>query len=142
MIKKSINALWEFLFAFFKWILLAGVVGVVSGLVGTLFHTAVEEATHLRQTYPMIILLLPLGGLLIVWIYKITSMSDNKGTDDIIDSVRTDKEIMFRTAPLIFIATAITHLLGGSAGREGAALQLGGSIGYKTGKLFKAEPKQ
>lgn len=141
MIKKSINALWEFLFAFFKWILLAGVVGVVSGLVGTLFHTAVEEATHLRQTYPMIILLLPLGGLLIVWIYKITSMSDNKGTDDIIDSVRTDKEIMFRTAPLIFIATAITHLLGGSAGREGAALQLGGSIGYKTGKLFKAEPK-
>ncbi len=141
MIKKSLNTLWEFLSGFFKWILLAGVVGIVSGMVGTLFHTAVEEATHLRQAHSLIIFLLPLGGLFIVWIYKISSMADNKGTDDIIDSVRTDREIMFRTAPLIFIATAVTHLFGGSAGREGAALQLGGSIGYKTGRLFKAEPK-
>lgn len=127
----------EYLRVFLKWGIVAVVIGIVGGVAGALFHTAVEKADTLFMRYDLLLFLLPAGGLVIVWMYKRAKMLSNKGTDSIIDSIRSHDGVPFVISPLIFISTAITHLLGGSAGREGAALQLGGSIGSAIGKMFR-----
>ena len=82
---------------------------------------------------PAVVLLLPFGGLLIVFLYQKIGKED-RGTNQVLSTIRSQDEVPLRSAPLIFIATALTHLLGGSAGREGAAIQLGGSIGNQLGR--------
>ena len=130
-----------FVKSFFKWIVIAGIVGIISGFVGTAFRAAVEYANVIWSGHTWMVFLLPVGGLVIVALYYVTGMTTGAGTDRIIGSVRTETDIPVRMGPLIFISTAITHLLGGSAGREGAALQLGGSIGTHVGRLFKLDEK-
>lgn len=137
LIKSSVYSLNIFV----KWAFIAALTGCAGGFIGTAFHISVEEANKIREAWPWLIFAMPLGGILIVWMYSFSKMSRNHGTDDIIEAVRTDGRIPFRTAPLIFISTVITHLTGGSAGREGAALQLGGSIGFETGKFFGLDTK-
>lgn len=127
--------------SFFKWLMIAGVVGIISGIIGTLFRAAVEYANEIWQGHTWLTFLLPLGGLVIVGLYHAAGMKEAAGTDRIIGSVRAENDIPVRMGPLIFISTAITHLLGGSAGREGAALQLGGSIGTHVGRLFRLDEK-
>ncbi|MBQ9414262.1 MAG: chloride channel protein, partial [Clostridia bacterium] len=122
---------------FFKWLLVASVTGVVGGLIGWTFSFSVCFAGDFFTQNTWLIWLLPIGGLLIVLLYAGTHMLEFAGTDEIIGSIRTGHYVRFATAPLIFIGTVITHLLGGSAGREGAALQLGGSIGVQIGRLFR-----
>ncbi|MEE1042969.1 MAG: chloride channel protein, partial [Clostridia bacterium] len=124
---------------FVKWSLISIVIGLVGGLVGTLFHKSVDFATDVRTDNSWLIYLLPLGGLLIVYIYNLCNV--HSGTNRVIESVRTDKKVPVLMAPLIFVSTVITHLFGGSVGREGAALQLGGSIGYRFGKIFRLDEK-
>ena len=63
---------------------------------------------------------------MIVWLYNKGGMQQDPGTDAVISSVNSDFQLPFKMAPLIFVSTVITHLFGGSAGREGAALQIGG----------------
>lgn len=126
---------------FLKWVLIAAVIGLIGGGVGTAFHSSVEFATDFRLNHDFIILLLPLGGLVIVKLYKMAKMPINIGTNQVISSVRSEEKVPAVMAPLIFISTVITHLLGGSAGREGAALQLGGSIGTEVGKIFHLDEK-
>ncbi|MBR5135358.1 MAG: chloride channel protein [Clostridia bacterium] len=113
--------------------------GAVGGLIGTAFHVSLEYANTVFGAYTWLIWLLPPGGLLIALMYRLTHMTKSGGTDDVIDSIRTGKHLRFMTAPLIFISTFITHLFGGSAGREGAALQLGGSIGVKIGRALRLQ---
>ena len=114
--------------------------GTICGLVGTAFHICVEYATGFREYNHMIIYFLPLAGIVIVFIYRICGIRHSKGTNLVIGSIRSvEDEIPSRMAPLIFISTVITHLFGGSSGREGAALQIGGSIGVSIGKLFKLD---
>ena len=125
---------------FFKWIIIAVMTGLVGGTVGSMFHLSVEFATKTRYEYPWILYLLPFGGLIIVFLYK-EGMNEDPGTNLVINSIRTDGKVPFLMAPLIFIGTVITHLLGGSAGREGAALQLGGSIGSKIGNFIGLDEK-
>ena len=126
---------------FLKWLVIASIIGGVCGVIGSVFHMAVSGANELRGHYPWLLFLMPVAGIIIVALYRFSSMNESKGTDDILDSVRGKKEVPLRMAPLIFIATALTHLTGGSAGREGAALQLGGSIGYKISRIFKVDEK-
>jgi H+/Cl- antiporter ClcA len=126
---------------FLKWVMIAGVVGFLGGFVGVVFHKSVELATEIRLENSYSIWFLPLGGLAIVALYKHSRVHENAGTNLIIDSIRSDQEVPLALAPLIFISTVITHLLGGSAGREGAALQLGGSISYKLGRIFHLDEK-
>ncbi len=130
-----------YMLTFLRWGLVSILIGAVGGLVGMFFHISVSYANVIFTTYDKIILFLPLGGLLIVFLYKKSKMLKNKGTDSVIASVRGDEGVPFVLAPLIFISTVITHLFGGSAGREGAALQLGGSIGSNIGKLFRLDSK-
>ena len=80
--------------------------------------------------------LLPLGGLLTLGIYRGLGLKNNRGTNEVIDAVLNDGYVKPTIAPAIFLSTAITHFLGGSAGREGAALQLGGASASLLGRLF------
>ncbi|MBQ0038535.1 MAG: chloride channel protein [Clostridiales bacterium] len=123
-----------------KWMTIGGTIGLVGGAVGGAFHIGVNQATIFRTGHPWILYLLPLGGLVIVWLYK-TSKVEGKGTNAIIESVQFGSEVPIVLVPMIFIATVITHLFGGSAGREGAALQIGGGIGYKTGRVIGLDEK-
>ena len=123
-----------------KWIAVGTLIGAVGGVVGILFHMGVDHATELRVHHPWILYLLPLGGLAITAIYRFTK-TEGKGTNDIIRSVSFGSHIPFLLVPVIFVSTVITHLCGGSAGREGAALQIGGGIGYKTGRLLRMNEK-
>ena len=131
----------EDLLTFLKWVCLAIIVGCIVGFIGSLFHHAIEYITLFREKHWYTILLLPLGGMLIVFLYHIGHMADDKGTNLVLLSIREADPISFKTAPLIFISTVITHLCGGSSGREGAALQLGGSLSYQIGKLFRLDEK-
>ncbi|MCC8182596.1 MAG: chloride channel protein [Clostridiales bacterium] len=122
--------------ALLKWLCLAVLVGLTVGLAGTLFHIVLEWATETRTEYPWLLYLLPVAGLAIVGAYRLLDMSDDKGTEMVLTSIRSGQPMRLRTAPLIFFATTLTHLCGGSAGREGAALQLGGSISGAIGKFL------
>jgi H+/Cl- antiporter ClcA len=83
-----------------------------------------------------VIYFLPVGGLMIVALYRGCRNTSDKGTNAVVASIQESADIPFKMAPLIFISTTITQLVGGSAGREGAALQLGGSIAKRLGKLY------
>ncbi len=124
-----------------KWLLFSVIIGVGVGSIGALFHHAIDHATELRSENWWLVLLLPVAGLLIVASYHITGMSDDRGTEFVISSVRDAKPLRIRTAPLIFLGTVLTHLCGGSSGREGAALQLGGSISSSIGKWMHLDAK-
>ncbi len=123
-----------------QWVVVAAVTGAVGGLVGSAFHIAVEKVTDLRLAQPWLLWLLPVSGALIALLYKAAKL-EKAGTDNVIDAVRTDRAVPVLLAPLIFVATVLTHLVGGSAGREGAALQLGGSIGTSLGRLARFDEK-
>ncbi len=120
-----------------RWVLFAVLLGIVMGIIGTAFVQCIHIGTEFRHSHPWVLLTLPLGGLLIVWLYRITRNHDDRGTNMVIASIRSEAELPVQMAPLIFISTVITHTCGGSAGREGAALQLGGSIGSLLGRGLK-----
>ena len=123
---------------FLKWFIIATLAGVFVGFVGALFYLCLEFAAEFRTEHPLVILLLPISGLIIVFLYKLGKDS-GQGTNLILQSIQSDAAVPINLAPLIFIATVITHFFGGSAGREGAAVQIGGSIGNFFGKFFKME---
>ena len=135
--KLQFENAWHFLRAFLRWSLLAILVGAVCGLVGTAFHVCVNYATKWRGELPWLLYLLPVGGVVIVWLYHRLGQSSSLGTDKLFTSIQNRTAVPVAMAPLIFVATFLTHLLGGSAGREGAALQLGGSLGSDIGRLLK-----
>ena len=117
----------EFILLFFRWGFLGVIMGLLGGLLGAAFHHALHFVTHLRGEYTWLIFLLPLGGLFTVALYRVLKLQNNRGTNEIIESALSGQTLNPRIALAIFLSTATTHLLGGSAGREGAALQLGGS---------------
>ena len=132
---------WQYIFSFLKWVFIALITGAIGGGIGGLFRFCVDIATKVRHAHEFLILFLPLGGLFIVFLYHITKLSENADTNLVIKSIRSDERVPMLLAPVIFVSTVITHLLGGSAGREGAALQLGGCIGEQVGDLFKLDEK-
>ncbi len=136
---NSLNTAKDYTISIIKWIFYSIVIGVTCGFAGSIFHHLVDHATHLREGNPIILFTLPFTGIVIVFLYKILNFENDKGTNRIITSVRTDERIPLRMALLILVSTALTHLSGGSSGREGAALQIGGSIGSFFTKLFKTK---
>lgn len=113
-------------------------IGVACGLVGTLFHLAILKADAYRRAHDWMIFLMPVAGLLIVAVYKLTR-SEGHGTDSVVLAAEDGKLTPKFLLPAIFIGSVLTHLTGGSAGREGAALQMGGQIGYYYGKAVRAD---
>jgi H+/Cl- antiporter ClcA len=124
-----------------KWVIFAVISGIVVGSVGTAFYFAMATVTLIRTKNPWLIFLLPVGGLVIVGCYKLLHNEKDSGTNLVLSAIHSGDELPLRMAPSIFVSTLITHLFGGSAGREGAALQLGGSIGNAIGKLFHFDEK-
>ena len=125
--------------AFLKWSVLGILMGSLGGPIGAAFHHVLHLVTHVRSEHTWLVWLLPVGGLLSVGVYYVFGMMKNRGTNQLIDAVLHEDSVSPKVAPVIFIVTAITHLFGGSAGREGAALQLGGSVGSSLVKLFKLD---
>ena len=93
----------------------------------------------MRQAHPWLLYLLPVGGLVIVFVYQTCRMGTERGTNAVLESAQQGKRAPLRLTPLIIMATFITHLLGGSAGREGAALQIGGSMGGWLGEKMRLD---
>ena len=122
-----------------KWIVFAAISGTAVGIVGTLFHFCLAGVTQSRAERPWLIWLLPFGGLLIIGAYHLLQHEKDSGTNLVLSSIHSGDRLPLRMAPLIFLSTLITHLLGGSAGREGAALQIGGTIGQRTGRLLRLD---
>ena len=141
LLQHNMTAIRKNATALLKWLLFACVIGCITGLVGTAFHYSVDWATEFRAAHRWIVCLLPVAGLVIVASYQVTRMEDDRGTEFVLASVREGRPLRFRTAPLIFLGTVLTHLTGGSAGREGAALQLGGCISGSLGRVLHLDDK-
>ncbi len=121
------------IFNLVKWLILAIVTGTVVGGISTLFAWTLGLVTNYRMENQWVFLLLPFAGLLIVFLYEKIGQED-RGTNQVLSTIRSTDEVPMRSAPLIFISTVLTHLTGASAGREGAAIQLGGSVGNQIGR--------
>ena len=130
----------KFLRAFVKWLVIAAVTGAVGGLIGSAFYLSVAGANDLRESFPLLLWFLPAAGIVIAFIYRYTHM-ERAGTNAVIDSIHLGERIPLALVPVIFASTVLTHLCGGSAGREGAALQIGGGIGWSMGRVFRLDDK-
>ena len=139
-LKERVAHIGQYAVTLLKWMVLGGVIGLVGGIIGSLFHIGVDTATQVRLAHPWVLYLMPVGGLAIVGLYRLTK-TEGKGTNDIIASVHFGEQVPGLLVPVIFVSTVITHLCGGSAGREGAALQIGGGIGYQAGRLLRLGEK-
>lgn len=113
------------------------VLGVFMGAVSAVFLTLLELATVTREQNPFLIAFLPAAGMLTAFIYYKFGKNSQRGNNLIIDSVHKQEQVPFRTALFTFTFTILTHLTGGSAGREGTAVQIGGTLANKIGQLFK-----
>ena len=121
-----------------RWTLLVIPIGVVIGSAVALFLWLLDLATNTRQQNPWLLWLLPLAGIGIVLLYKKLGRNSDKGNNLLLDEIHEPGGgIPFRMAPLVLFGTVITHLFGGSAGREGTAVQMGGSIANLFGKWFR-----
>ena len=139
-LKERVAHIGQYAVTLLKWMVLGGVIGLVGGIIGSLFHIGVDPATQARLAHPWVLYLMPVGGLAIVGLYRLTK-TEGKGTNDVIASVHFGEQVPGLLVPVIFVSTVITHLCGGSAGREGAALQIGGGIGYQAGRLLRLGEK-
>lgn len=137
LLKYFFHKIYRNLYTFARWGVLSLAAGLVVGGFSSLFARCLHFVTDFRTSHTFMILFLPLAGLLIVFLYHIFQYKNDKGTNMVLSMIHAETELPFKMAPLIFISTLITHLFGGSAGREGAALQLGGSIGNQLGRWFR-----
>ena len=140
-IKKFVHAygnkMKHHILMFLKWTLISLLVGIVVGGFSVLFAFIMNTMTEYRENNDYMLYFLPLGGIVTVFLYSVFHYKNDKGTNLVLSTIHAQSEIPLRTAPLIFFSTIITHVFGGSAGREGAALQLGGSIGNQIGRCLK-----
>ena len=120
-----------------QWCVYAVVVGVVCGTIAAAFGMVIDAATAARQKYDWLVWLMPAAGLAIVGMYHLSGITKPMGTNRVLLAVKEEEGVAIRMAPLIYISSMLTHLTGGSSGREGAALQIGGSVANFIGRQFK-----
>lgn len=117
------------LVALARQVALGALVGVACGVASALFLTLLDRATAFRGRHEAIVYALPLAGLGLGWVYERLGRSIKGGNNLVIDAIHDDgPEIPLRMAPLVLVGTVLTHLFGGSAGREGTAVQMGASL--------------
>lgn len=125
------------LFYLFKWILICFTLGIIVGSISAFFLLSLDWATSWRESHLWIIALLPVGGFIIGLSYHLYGNSVVKGNNLLLEELHTPKKIIpFRMAPLVLFGTILTHLFGGSAGREGTAVQVGGAVADRFTKVF------
>ena len=121
--------------------LISTLTGLVVGSVSTIFNFGLKFAVDFRHAHLWVVLFLPVAGLAIVFLYRFFHYENNAGTDTVINSIHKEAHIPLRMSFLIFISTILTVLCGGSVGREGAAMQIGGSIGEQIGEKLRFNEK-
>lgn len=120
-----------------RWLVIASVAGVLAGSASALLLASLEWATAVRESNKWIIALLPLAGLFVGCLYKYLGTSVEAGNNLILDEIHDPRAVLpLRMTPLILLGTAITHLFGGSAGREGTAIQTGASLADQLTRPF------
>ncbi len=124
-----------------KWLVLPVLVALVVGPCGAAFWLALHWATAACTACPRLIWGLPAAGAAIVGLYRLARQPGGGSTNAVFAAVRGQTPLPLRTAPLIFVSTVLTHLVGGSSGREGAALQLGGAVGGRIGQALKLDER-
>lgn len=130
------------LFYLVKWLLICAVLGVLVGSVSAFFLVALDWVTNFRESHLWIIALLPLGGFIIGLSYHLWGDRVVKGNNLLLEEFHSPKKIIpFRMAPLVLFGTLLTHLFGGSAGREGTAVQVGGAIADRLTHVLKLKPR-
>lgn len=137
MDREKVRYAGKYILAAIKWAAVSLLIGVVCGLLGTAFHWGIDWVTRYRSEHMAVIWLLPLAGVATLLLYRLCRVSFDAGTNLIITSVVTGEHIPVLLAPLITAGTLLSHLFGASVGREGAALQLGGTIGHNLGELMR-----
>lgn len=131
-----------FIRLFLKWLLIGGIVGILAGTASAVFLVSLDWATRTRIANPGIIFLLPLAGLLVGWIYHRFAGRAAQGNNLVIEEIHSNQAaVPFRMMPLILAGTVITHLFGGSAGREGTAIQMGASLADTLRRILRLNPE-
>lgn len=121
-----------------KWIILGSIIGIAVGSTTAFFKIVVQYLTDKREANTYFLFLLPLGGIIIGYLYKHFGKESVKGNSVVLEYIHHGQgSVPLRMGPLVFIASFITHLFGGSTGREAAAVQMGGSITEGVNRLFK-----
>lgn len=126
---------------FIRWTAISIVMGTVCGLIGTAFGYGVIYAQRLFKTHSFLLYLMPVAGVLIVLLHQMFHELGNRGTNLILESISSDERIPMATLPCIFISTILSQAVGASAGKEGAALQIGGCIGNYFGDVFHMDER-
>lgn len=125
-----------------KWLCLSIIIGILAGTVSALFLLSLDWVTNLREAHIWIIIFLPLGGLMIGLAYHYWGTDVAKGNNQLLEEFhKPNKVIPLKMAPMVLFGTLITHLFGGSAGREGTAVQMGAAISDQFSHLFKLKPQ-
>lgn len=124
-----------------KGLLVAVLTGLAGGLLGGLFHMSIDLVTELRESHGFILLFLPLCALLVSFVYHRLKKFGPLDTDRVFNALHREDKVPFPMLPAIFFGSVVSHLAGASVGREGAALQLGGSMGYNMAKAFGMDSK-
>ena len=128
----------SFCHKFSKWFLLSILVGILAGLTSAVFLYTLEFATNLRLKYPILIWCLPLAGLITGLIYHFIGKEAAGGNNLVLEEIHNPKKILpLKIAPMVFIGTFLTHIFGGSAGREGAIVQVATSLADQVNGFFK-----
>jgi H+/Cl- antiporter ClcA len=120
-----------------KWLAIACLVGLLSGIGSATLLASLEWATNWRESHLWIIALLPLGGFFSGWIYHRFGKQVEAGNNLLLEEIHQPTKIIpLRMAPLVLLGTNLTHLFGGSAGREGTALQIAAALADRLSKIF------
>ncbi len=139
-LKKALTSIEQIpsLFYLVKWLIICALIGSIVGSISAFFLISLEWVTNWRESHLWIIALLPVGGFIIGIFYHLYGDSVVKGNNLLLEEFHSPKKIIpFRMVPLVLFGTLITHLFGGSAGREGTAVQIGGAIADRFTKLLK-----
>lgn len=123
------------------WSILSTIVGILSGSASAIFLYTLQWVSNTRDLHFWLITLLPLGGMLIAYFYTYHGKGVDKGNHLILENIHHTRQIIpLRMAPYVYISTLITHLFGGSAGREGTALQMSAAVADSLTTPFKLSP--
>ncbi len=121
-----------------KWVVIVLIIGLAAGTLSAFFLTALNIATSFRNQHNWTLYLLPVAGLIVGLLYHHKGREVERGNNLVFDTVHNPKDIIpFKMVPLVLTGTIITHLFGGSAGREGTALQMAGAAADQLHRPFK-----
>ncbi|MBG8551974.1 chloride channel protein [Hymenobacter sp. BT594] len=124
-----------------RWLLICGLIGLMAGSASALFLVALDWVTRWRELHPEVLLLLPVAGLGIGLVYHYWGGRAARGNNLILDEIhQPSARLPLRLVPLVLGSTLLTHLAGGSAGREGTAMQMGSALADQLTRLFRLRP--